>query len=155
MVEFLIQNGSDVGHWDDSGNTALTVAGNFIFSCNTLIISGIFSIKCFMVELFLSATEKVAEILIRNGANVNSANYSGWTVLHSAVNRGEFKTFRINRVKTTWKNLFFAGRKKITELLWRSGAFVNAVDMYGETPLHWTIVNGAALNSQMKNVSII
>lgn len=49
-----------------------------------------------ILGILLLATEKVAEILVKNGANVNSANYGGWTVLHSAVNRGEFKTFRMS-----------------------------------------------------------
>lgn len=90
----------------------------------------------------LSGTEKVAELLIRYGANVNAANFGmmicnenkpnyeiysfiwivgGWTVLHSAVNRG---------------------RKKIANLLLRNGANVDAANIYGETPLHWTTVNG-------------
>lgn len=42
-------------------------------------------------------------------------------MLHSAVNRG---------------------RKKITNLLLRNGANVDAANIYGETSLHWTTVNG-------------
>lgn len=51
----------------------------------------------------------------------------GWTVLHSAVNRG---------------------RRKIANLLLRNGANVDAANIYGETSLHWTTVNGNHLKWQ-------
>lgn len=44
-----------------------------------------------LIIVTFSGTEKVADVLIRNGADVNAANYGGWTVLHSAVNRGQLQ----------------------------------------------------------------
>lgn len=38
-------------------------------------------------------------------------------------------------------NGFHAGRRKITDLLIRNGAYVNVMNIYGETPLHWTAIN--------------
>lgn len=84
-----------------------------------------------LISVWYSLTKSKLYIFNDTKLKYNVKNFfeshiaGGWTVLHSAVNRG---------------------RKKIADLLLRNGANVDAANIYGETPLHWTTVNGNHLD---------
>lgn len=75
--------------------------------------------KSFKTPLFAAIKyqedTKVAEFLIKNGANLSTKNWHGQSPLHHSV---------------------FNGRVDFVELLIKYGANVNEVDHYGFTPLH-------------------
>ncbi|MCK5685292.1 ankyrin repeat domain-containing protein [bacterium] len=58
--------------------------------------------------------DKIAELFINHGANVNSCDFSGWTPLHFAAKNNS---------------------EKITKILLKKGADPNAKNKKGETPL--------------------
>jgi len=67
----------------------------------------------------IQGQNRISELLIANGADVNAKSDEGWTPLHDAAKHGH---------------------KEIIELLIANGADVNA-KFDGETPLDWAIFN--------------
>lgn len=65
--------------------------------------------------------ERIAELLIRKGADINVANDFGKTALHLAAQKGH---------------------DKIAELLVKHGANVHSLDSHGRTPLFWASFKG-------------
>ena len=57
-----------------------------------------------------------AEVLLKNGADVNAKNKDGDTPLHHAARNSNYNT---------------------VEVLLKNGADVNAKNKNGDTPLHW------------------
>ncbi|CAB0044252.1 unnamed protein product [Trichogramma brassicae] len=105
--------------------------------------------------------KKLAELLLKRGANMNITNSHGETPLHIICD----KYYDVNFVELLLKiaddqhqtvqvdaqdyqgrtPLFLAienGRMKVAELLLRRGANPNLVNAYGSTPLHVTIQHG-------------
>lgn len=99
--------------------------------------------------------EKIVDLLIKHGANINLTTSSGQTLLHMAVD-SKFKQWNIDKnlcVFTLKCNLKFSfyclGKGKIFELLMNNGADVDAVDDDEITALM-----KCALESNLKNDKI-
>jgi ankyrin repeat protein len=124
--EALTANPELVEITDEDGESPLYYAAS---NCDVEMIDLLISFKAdinfvvkdqtFTTPLFASIRyqedTKVAECLIKNGANLSAKNWHGRTPLHYSVTEG---------------------RVDFVELLIKSGADVNAVDCYGFTPLH-------------------
>ena len=65
--------------------------------------------------------QEIAELLLRDKADVNAKDDNGWTPLHDAA---------------------MYGHKNIIKLLLDNGADVNVKDDVGETPLHYASAGG-------------
>ena len=84
---------------------------------------------------------KIAELLIKNGANVNVGSGSSQffeitnvanLIINVANEYGETPLYEATRF----------GLTKIAELLLKNGAYVNVANQYGNTPLHETAHQG-------------
>ncbi|VBB18139.1 Ankyrin repeat [Yasminevirus sp. GU-2018] len=75
--------------------------------------------------IFSGLSEKIIEVLINKGADVNACNNSCGTPLHCAIMSGS--------------------SEKIIEVLINNGANVNARNNYGQTPLHY--IDSASIDS--------
>lgn len=88
--------------------------------------------------------EKIMDLLISNGANVNQADKTGKTPLHRAAELGtkflSLQHFPENSMKKMMKlkkiQNFQSGMSSVTDLLIKKGADVNKPDLEGESPLH-------------------
>ncbi|WP_353280522.1 ankyrin repeat domain-containing protein [Wolbachia endosymbiont (group B) of Cyclophora punctaria] len=97
---------------------------------------------------------KIAELLIKKGGNVNTADQDGWNPLHFAVASGSIGVVEILiangvNVNVADQNGFTPlhcaahnENKEIVELLLDKGANVDAVNQNGCTPLHCATING-------------
>jgi len=93
------------------------------------------------------STKEMVELLILNGANVNSKNEDGWTPLHDAATKEVAELLIAKgadldaKDKDNWTPLHkaaFGGHMEIVELLIAEGADVNAKGEDGWTPLNIT-----------------
>ena len=97
---------------------------------------------------------KIVQLLLKNGAEVNAPNRSGWTPLHFASQRGHLEVGRllfehgadVNAKKddlSTPLHLASAnGHFELVQTLLRHNADVNAQTSVGDTPLHRTLAEG-------------
>lgn len=102
--------------------------------------------------------------LVRLGQPVNCKNQSDWTPLHFAAQRGdaEICAFLIESradidAKTKdnlWTCLHEAKTTAVSQLLLNSGASANAVDAWGQTPLHRACSAGRADVAQVSIESL-
>jgi ankyrin repeat protein len=92
-----------------------------------------------------------AKTLLILGADVNSKNRYGYSILHQAVSGGDAKLVELLISKGADVNakgqfdrtpLHFAGKKGMAEILLAHGAEVDAQTDQGETPLHWAASSG-------------
>ena len=105
--------------------------------------------------------DKVAEILLKNGAEVDATENDGWTSLHIVAWGGYDKVAEIllkngAKVNATendgWTPLHLAaqaGRDNVVEILLANRADVNAITEDGYTPLHMAAFNGHAIVVQL------
>lgn len=91
--------------------------------------------------------DKIAELLIQNGANVNAMTIYGRTPLHwSAINGNLFYSIVIKEnVNVLINNFRFADNVKIADLLLRNGGDVNVIDYNGQTALSLAISKGFSI----------
>lgn len=124
-AEFLIKKGADVKMKDDTGKTV------FYYACRTnevklaKILLPLISLKdefeCDDTLLFYCINEnilEIAELLIKNGFEVNNVNRNGYTPLMSSI---------------------FRNNIKIAELLVKHGANIDATTEVGKTMLMYSI----------------
>ena len=78
--------------------------------------------------------KEVIELLIANGAHVNSRSEQGWTPLHNWA----------------WP---CSGNTETAELLLAHGANVNAKDYIGMTPLDWPLISAWSSDERLKEQS--
>lgn len=81
--------------------------------------------------------EKVADLLIKNGAEVNKKDENGKTALHAAAENGNigYKLFKFKSLTSEWFDL---GHSNMLELLRKNGADPNITDKNGRTPAQST-----------------
>lgn len=94
MTELLIKHGANVNALDADNDTPLHWAAQH---GNLLSYVFIFIETILFIETsFYSAleTDKVADVLIKNGANVSAVNNIGWTPLHYCASNGNLQSTR-------------------------------------------------------------
>jgi ankyrin repeat protein len=156
MVKCLISNGSNINEKTNEGNSVLHLAVSpldrktsiFLFQRelqggrNTTTLS-----EC-------SNLEKLADLLISYGLNVNEKNESGCTALHYAcfnpdcpnlieylISKGADVNVKTDSNNTPLHNASIFGDKKIVEILLSHGARTNERDEFEQTPLHNATLN--------------
>lgn len=92
--------------------------------------------------------DKIAELLIQNGANVNAMTVYGRTPMHWAAINGNFNCYSIvtKEVDTFTVNFLLEDNVKIADLLLKSGGNVNVIDYNGQTALSLAISKGTLIH---------
>ena len=85
----MIKNGADIEARTDMGFTPLYTASMFGKKSLSLFIIKLIKIKSNF--FFAAGQEKVGEVLIKSGANVNSRDNRGQSVLYPAATAGIYK----------------------------------------------------------------
>lgn len=103
-----------------------------------------------MIIFFLTGRIKIAEFLLKNGANVDIVDSSGQTPLQRAVGHGIFfvkyldwsirECIQFKQKKTS--SLCYTEEAEMVELLIKHGANVNMEHDNGRSPLHLASRNG-------------
>lgn len=94
IVGLLIRSGADINQKDFKGMTALHEAAlNSEWKC-WIIQEWIncMSNPCHSHDLHILDHEKIAETLIKNGANINQGDIDGLTAMHVAIAKGNLWT---------------------------------------------------------------
>lgn len=88
--------------------------------------------------MLLSGQEKIAELLLKNGAKVNAKSNTKATPLHLTVEGGKLYllTFSLRHQISLVPLLFNSGHQKVARILLRNGANINAENSDKFTPLH-------------------
>ena len=93
--------------------------------------------------------EKIADVFIKSGVNVNARDAWGWTALHSAISAGHMKMVRLliaNKAnvnvgdkwgRTALHTAIYGRHTKMARFLIANKADVNAADSEHSTPLHY------------------
>jgi len=124
-VQKMIDNGADVNSIDEDGNTSLCIA-ILIYDCQ------MWDTKIPEI-MFQVGHTKIAEILIKNGANINVQNIAGCTPLMFAA---------------------AIGNNMITKMLIENGANIHLVDEDGKTALFYAITFGEDNNLKTAEILI-
>lgn len=85
--------------------------------------------------------EKTVELLVKNGANVNTELGNGWMPLHWSIDKGLNALNKLLRIQWIIVELI-EGYEKIAEVLINNGANVNKMSLEGKTPLHLACEKG-------------
>lgn len=80
-------------------------------------------------------------MLATNGANVNIPDTKGETALHIAAFFGNIQS-SVQLIKSLKSHFHCLGKKRVAEALIENDANVNAANILGETPLHYTATVG-------------
>lgn len=99
-------------------------------------------IKWKKVNVYLGKL-KIAELLIKNGANFNHRDTDGYTALFRAVLYGNSKVVLPNWLKKSMSLKKFADKEEVANLLIGYGADINMADNSEWTPLHNVVFNGS------------
>lgn len=87
--------------------------------------------------------EKIVELLIQKGANIDLKGYEGGSALHTAVSKGKIYSFIKHDHNLTDESIFpQPGFGQIVDFLLQNGSDVKLVNSYGETPLHGAVRKG-------------
>ena len=161
----LIQKGADVNGIDAVGITPIEWAARAkAFKVARLLISNRAFIIDYVSEngqtplhifagVYLAGTgnTEIANLLIRQGADVNARNYDGFTPLHHAAKWNNSKTLALlirkggdvnARNSDGFTPLHYAAKwnnSEILALLIQKGGDVNKASYKGDTPLHRTV----------------
>ena len=109
VAELLLANGADIHAKNNGGNSPLHVVSNDLVD-KLFLINPLYR----DIHLYRVLSGEVAELLLANGADVNTKDYDGNTPLH-------------------WTS--FNGHVEVTELLLANGADINTRNDKGNTPL--------------------
>jgi ankyrin repeat protein len=170
IIRLLIENGAGINIGNSWGATPFDYAvekGMFSFQqsenyfeiMRLLIESGAdINIQNYRKEAplnlaFVYNDVGIMRLLIESGANMNILDlYKGTTVLHKAVESGNFEITRLlieggadmnipypYKKTTVLHKAVELGHVGITRLLIESGMDINIQDTSGETPLHWSV----------------
>lgn len=138
VIDKLIKAGSDVSVYNKNGNNSLHLA---VFSKDEDICKRILKEKINInfknnngqSALHLACSLSllsIAELLLKHGININEQDYlHDFTVLHYSVNLDNIK---------------------ITKLILNYNPNINIQDIYGNTPLHYSIIN-----SNINNINLL
>lgn len=89
-MEILIKHGANVDSKDQDGGTPLSAAVSKGYSQNKSLDIGMLETNTNNLSLFIYLGHyKIAELLIKNGANFDVAGKDGKTLLHLASESGE------------------------------------------------------------------
>jgi len=83
---------------------------------------------------------QVAEILIKEGADVNAKDGNGATPLHPAAMQGHLEI--IEQLLNAGVEVVASGRDEAVKLLVQNDADIDAKDEYKRTPLHFAVYEG-------------
>lgn len=103
-----------------------------------------------MLYASLSGWERIVQLLIKNGADLNIVYRFNYTALTTAIKEGMFggvhsKIVSSRDVKVAIKKetfWSFLGFDKVAHLLIQNGANVHTVGRFGSTALTWTAQKG-------------
>jgi ankyrin repeat protein len=127
MAEFFISKGVDVFGKNDFGQTLLHSAAvdNALLVEFLIKKSAEINVKdsTGAAPIIYANTTSIIDIMLENGADIDSTDEDGDTPLLSKV---------------------FGSHKEIVEHLLARGADVNKSNKYGQTPLHWASCDGIA-----------
>lgn len=97
---------------------------------------------------FFLANEKIAELLIKIGAEVNAKSRDGANPLHNAAVNSRYLLNQRTENRFLFyyfcqiMSLLIVGNEKVAELLIKHGANVNDEDNAGITPIFYAVSNG-------------
>lgn len=161
FVDVLIAHGANVNRKTGEGRSYATPL-NYAVASNNLPVAKLLIAHGADVEgggsspLSAAATVEMAQLLVDNGAGVNTRSTAGWYPLHSAANRGNIKVTNYllarganpNAVSGNgYTSLYMAAGSDYgaaaAEALLNYGADPNARDASGNTALHQAASQGA------------
>ncbi|XP_015189072.1 PREDICTED: ankyrin-3-like [Polistes dominula] len=128
VVKCLVENGADIHAKNDDGETPLHRNSNFPI-VKYLIEKGAdvnISNKDGYTPLHFAKNVIIARHLIEHGANIKAVTKDGETVLHSITKA--YSCFDIS----------FEDMSNLINFFLKKGIHVNATDIYGNTPLHFS-----------------
>lgn len=94
--------------------------------------------------------DETTELIVENGANVNSTDQDGWSALHvtALLRKFVFSLLQLGirrNTGTSWINcyfLFIDDKVEIIKLLRKHGANINIQNSENSTPLHYAALRG-------------
>lgn len=108
-----------------------------------------------LLNFYITAHEKIVELLAENGADVNSTDLFGDTPLHSVIYKSSkhdtskllfWLEIQRDEFKPIYYHLIKLESVKLVEYLLKHGGNVTIVNRRGKTPLHYAAENGLNRN---------
>ncbi len=153
-IRRLVAEGYDVNADSGGGQNMLTLC--FWYGMHKISVFGdTREISRMTPEDVENKIYAMLEVLIDNGANINTLDPHGWAPIHNAAGRNQSRIIRMLIEKGANVNLEdgfgdrplnmivgYPGSSELITLLIKNGAQVNAKGSGGDTPLHDSVVSG-------------
>lgn len=164
IVRLLLSNGANPTASDSKGFKPYHSAAYY----GHITISSMLAKQVFLKDsmgrphMVMSPLHKAVEaghldivmLLLSNGADINSKNSNGETVLHVAARTGHQKIVKLlldkkvalhtkdHNGESPLHSAVDSGKLSIVDILLQAGANIDVNDNYGETPLHLAVMSG-------------